>query len=84
MSGPVKPQGVVGNVQCDAFKKNPNGSWTSTRQSVVSIGPDRLSIGSDATFEKQGTKQQGVTVQVFVGPNDLADVLDRTCSGART
>src|SRR5579863_10381230 len=77
----VDPRGVVGNVQCDAFKKNPNGSWTAVRQSVVTIGPDLLSVGGGMTFEKKvgSTKQGGVTVHVFVGPNDLASVLDSTC-----
>ena len=75
--------GIPGNVQCDAFKKNPSGSWTTIRKSVVVIGSDRLSVDG-ITFEKKGTKQTGVTIQVFVGSNDLADVLDRTCGSART
>ena len=75
--------GVPGNVQCDAFKKNPDGSWTSIRQSVVTIGPDRLSLGG-ITFDKKSTERPGITFHAFVGPNDLADVLDRTCFGDRT
>ena len=70
--------GIPGNVQCDAFKKNPGGSWTSIRKTVVTIGSDQLSVDG-TTFEKEGTKRTGVTMQVFVGPNDLADVLDRIC-----
>lgn len=77
----IGPLGILGNVQCDAFKKYPSGSWTAIRQSVVTIGPDRLSLGP-ITFEKKGIERPGVTFHVFVGPNDLAEVLDRTCGGA--
>lgn len=81
----VDSLGMVGNVQCDAFKKNPGGSWTAIRQSVVTIGPDRLSVGRGMTFEKKvtSTKRGGVILSRFVGPNDLTDVLDKTCSSAR-
>lgn len=79
----VDPLGIDGNVQCDAFKRNPGGSWTTIRQSVVTIGPDRLSVDG-LTFEKKGIERPGVTIHVFVGPHDLADVLDRTCGSART
>ena len=74
--------GIPGDVQCAAFKKNPSGSWTAIRQSVVTIGPDRLSLGG-MTFEKKSIERPGVTIHVFVGPNDLADVLDRTCGHER-
>jgi hypothetical protein len=70
--------GVPGEVECDAFKLNPNGSWTVTRQTVVTIGSDQLELGG-MTFDKQGIRRGAVTFHVFVGPNDLADVLDRTC-----
>jgi hypothetical protein len=70
--------GVPGNIECDAFKQNRNGYWTSVRKSVVTIGSNRLSVDG-TTFEKRGTKHGGVTINVFVGSNDLADVLDRTC-----
>ena len=82
----VDSLGIFGSVQCAAFKKKPNGSWTAIRQSVVTIGPYLLSVGGGMTFEKKvtSTKQGGVTIHVFVGPNDLADVLDRTCGNART
>jgi hypothetical protein len=70
--------GGPGYIECEAFKQNRNGSWTSVRKSVVTIGSNRLSVDG-TTFERQGTKQTGVTINVFVGSNDLADVLDRTC-----
>jgi len=70
--------GIPGEVECDAFKHNPNGSWTAIRQSVITIGSDQLELGG-MTFDKQGITRGAVTFHVFVGPNDLADVLDRTC-----
>jgi hypothetical protein len=70
--------GVPGEVECDAFKLNPNGSWTAIRQTVITIGSDQLELGG-MTFDKQGITRGAVTFHVFVGPNDLADVLDRTC-----
>ena len=70
--------GIPGEVECDTFKLNPNGSWTVTRQTVVTIGSDQLELGG-MTFDKQGITRGAVTFHVFVGPHDLADVLDRTC-----
>ena len=69
--------GVLGNIECDAFKQNRDGSWTSTRKSVMTIGSNTLLVLDGTTFERQGTKQKGV--KLFVGSNDLAGVLDRTC-----
>jgi hypothetical protein len=70
--------GVPGYIECDAFKQNRNGSWTPVRKSVVTIGSNKLSVDG-TTFERKGTKHGGVTINVFVGSNDLADALDRTC-----
>jgi hypothetical protein len=44
--------GVPGEVECDAFKLNPNGSWTVTRQTVIIIGSDQLELGG-MTFDSR-------------------------------
>jgi hypothetical protein len=36
--------GRLGNIECDAFKQNPDGSWTSTRKSIVTIGSNKPSV----------------------------------------
>jgi hypothetical protein len=74
--------GVPGNIECDAFKQNRDGSWTSTRKSVVTIGSNRLSVNG-TTLEKQGTRRRGVAIYVSVGTYDLAEVLERTCANAQ-
>jgi hypothetical protein len=67
--------GVPGNVECDAFKKNRDYSWTSTRRSVVTIGSESLSVSGTTV----GAKQTTMANRVLIGSYDLADVLNKTC-----
>jgi hypothetical protein len=71
--------GLLGGVQCSAFGQNQDASWTSTRNSIVTIGSNRLAVGGGMTFEKEGTSRKSVAIYLAIGGNDLADVLDRTC-----
>jgi hypothetical protein len=71
--------GLLGGVQYSAFRQNQDASWTSARNSIVTIGSNRLAVGGGMTFEKEGTSRKSVAIYVAVGGNDLADVLDRTC-----
>jgi hypothetical protein len=70
--------GVPGNIECDAFKRNRDNSWTSTRRSVVTIGSDSLSVDG-TTVESGVAKQKTVANHVLVGSYDLADALNKTC-----
>jgi hypothetical protein len=67
--------GVPGSIECDAFKKNRDYSWTSTRRSVVTIGSESLSVDGTTV----GAKQTTMANRVLVGSYDLADVLNKTC-----
>jgi hypothetical protein len=66
--------GVPGNIECDAFKKNRDNSWTSTRRSVVTVGSESLSVDGTTVGAKQKTADR-----VLVGTYNLADVLNKTC-----
>jgi hypothetical protein len=61
----IESIGLVGSVQCDAFRQNQNASWTSTGNSVVTIGPSRLAVGGGTTFEKEGTSRRAVSANTF-------------------
>src|SRR5260221_6106217 len=74
----IESLGLLGCVQCDAFRQNQDASWTSTRKSVVTIGSSRLAVGGGTTFEKEGTSRRAVAIYLAVGGHDLADLLDRT------
>ncbi len=58
-------------IPCDAFKKNPDGSWSSIKPVTIS-GPTggSIKIGSGITFRK-GVQFMGV---------DLAALLDANCT----
>jgi hypothetical protein len=71
--------GKFGDIDCDAFRKNQDASWTSTRNSVAIIGSNRLAVGAGIVFEQEGTRRKGVAFHLGVGGNDLAAALDRTC-----
>jgi hypothetical protein len=80
----IESIGLVGSAQCDAFRQNQDASWTSTRNSVVTLGSSRLAVGGGTTFEKEGTSRKAVAIYVAVGGHDLADVLERTCKTRRS
>jgi hypothetical protein len=64
----INATGLPGNVECDAFRKNPNGSWTSIRRSVATVGNNRLSVDG-TTFWKAGTQHGAVTIMSLLVPS---------------
>lgn len=57
-------------VDCKAFRKNPDGSWTSVQVTDVYSGIGAIRICSDMTFKK-GRTLCGI---------DIATVLDENCT----
>jgi len=55
---------------CDAFQKNPDGSWTSTRAVLLSVGVTKIDIPEGMTFIKG-------ELFMFI---DVAGWLDEHCS----
>ena len=55
---------------CDAFQKNPDGSWTSIKAVLLKMGNRTISIGQGITF-KRGEPFLAV---------DVAEWLDEHCS----
>jgi hypothetical protein len=56
---------------CEAFRRNADGSWTCTRQSVLSVGG-----GRPVTIEVDQTVRPGE----LLGNYDLAAYLERVCA----
>jgi hypothetical protein len=56
---------LAGKINCDDFRKNPDGTWTSGP--IAKIGSNPF---SNLTFESK---------RVTIGGADLATVLDRKC-----
>jgi hypothetical protein len=55
---------------CEAFRRNSDGSWTCTRQSMLSLGG-----GQTVTIEVDQTVRPGE----LLGNYDLAAYLEQTC-----
>lgn len=58
-------------VTCDAFKKNPNGSWTATRDVMVAIGSWHVNAGANTTYALNVITINGL---------DFAAYLDAHCA----
>jgi hypothetical protein len=56
---------------CEAFHRNTDGSWTCTRQSVLSVGG-----GQSVTIKVEQTVRPG---ELF-GDYDLVAYLERVCA----
>jgi hypothetical protein len=56
---------------CEAFRRNSDGSWTCTRQSVVTVGG-----GQTVTIEVDRTVRPGE----LLGDYDLAAYLEQACA----
>ena len=56
-------------IPCEAFKKNPNGSWTCIKPVTIKGPKGEIGIGVGMTFTR------GVS---FMGIN-LAELLDKDC-----
>ena len=64
--------GIILQLSCSDFQRNPDGSWVTTRQINVSgPGGDQMLIGAG----RQVTKGQ-----MFIFGLDLAAILERQCT----
>jgi len=68
-SARTQPLNTVIEVECDAFRKNPNGSWTLSRKTQVKNGIYALLL-EPATFRKNDINVFGF---------DLTRVLEQNC-----
>ena len=59
------------NDLCSAFRKNPDGSWTSVRSVAINSPTGNIQIGTGVTFTR-GVLWSGI---------DLAAYLDQNCLG---
>ena len=66
----TKQQPANTALSCDAFKKNPDGSWTATRAVTVKSGLWTVSVGADTTYAPKAINLNGV---------DFAEFLDTHC-----
>ena len=57
-------------VPCDAFRKNPDGSWTARHPVTVKIGPSSVTVNA-STYGRNAINVNGV---------DFAGFLDARCS----
>ena len=57
---------LAGKINCEDFRKNPDGTWTSGPNAKIGSNPF-----SNLTFDSK---------RVTIGGADLATVLDRKCS----
>lgn len=62
--------GPANAVPCDAFRKNPDGSWTATRAVSVKVGSGTVSVGANTNFAPRAIRLNGV---------DFANFLDDRC-----
>ena len=60
----------MNEVPCDAFRKNPDGSWTYLKSVVIKGEHGEITIGPNMTFNK-GVKFMGL---------DLAALLSQHCT----
>jgi hypothetical protein len=60
-------------VPCDAFSKNPDGSWTARRPVTVKIGSSSVTVNA-STYGRNAINVNGV---------DFAGFLDASCSEPR-
>jgi hypothetical protein len=60
-----------GPAPCDAFKKNPNGSWTATRNATLTIGALHVNAGANTTYPPNAINLNGI---------DFATYLDTHCT----
>ena len=67
MSGPTSSSPVA----CSAFKKNPNGSWTATRDVTVTIGSLHVNAGANTTYALNA---------IYINGFDFAAYLDAHCA----
>jgi hypothetical protein len=61
------------DIPCDGFARNPDGSWTPTRDVNVPISGGVVTVGSAVSF-KPGVPSRGFDF-------DLGAALERQCTG---
>jgi hypothetical protein len=69
-TGGAKPTSPV---YCDAFRKNQNGSWTATRNVMITVGSWHVNAGADTTYALNAINMNGL---------DFAAYLDSHCDAA--
>jgi hypothetical protein len=62
------------SVECDAFRKSPDGTWIALRAATVVIGRSRVSVGAGNTIGRRA---------INVNNTDLAEFLDQACQPPR-
>ena len=70
-ASPKKAVQSRGTVPCAAFKKNPDGSWTATRNAALTIGSMHVSAGANTTYPLNVISLNGT---------DFATYLDTHCA----
>ena len=60
----------MGQVLCDAFQKNPDGSWTCIKSVTIKGVIGEIQIGVGKAFTR-GVQYMGV---------DIAELLDKCCT----
>ena len=68
-------------VSCDAFQKNPDGSWTSIKASFITFGSHSLPL-RDIKLVPGMTFRRGVPAVWLDEPLDIAQLLDERCTPA--
>lgn len=68
-------------VSCDAFQKNPDGSWTSIKASFITFGGHSLPL-RDIKLVPGMTFRRGVPAVFVSEPLDIAQLLDERCTPA--
>jgi len=68
-------------VSCDAFQKNPDGSWTSIKASFITFGGHSLPL-RDIKLVPGMTFRRGVPAVWLSEPIDIAQLLDDSCTPA--
>ena len=58
-------------VPCAAFKKNPNGSWTATRNALLTVGSLHVTADANTTYLPNTINFNGI---------DFASYLDTHCA----
>lgn len=70
----AQPKHPQVEVDCSAFRRNADGSWTTLKEATIQAG------GSSMNFEGGTTIDSGA---ITFGDTDLATLLDRHCLSGR-
>jgi hypothetical protein len=62
-------------VDCDALRRNPDGTWTALRNITIVIGQSRVGLGQGNSIGPRS---------INVNNTDVAEFLDQACPGRGT